>query len=176
MAAALLFTACAEDKGTSTEVTYANDDERVDSNHLNQYNLPGTAGRSTASVTTGGIANNAGSQSGVMQTEQSAVELVFDYYNRNKPEEYYSFSATNRMAGMTSDTAAKATGGKVTSKDNRNPGGDPGNKSNTAITTTSTTADMQQSGSSVGDQNKKSTTKKTEQKKERLTPYNDRKN
>lgn len=175
VAVAFLFTACAEDRGTSTEVAYSNDQEEVNPNHLNAYNLPGTAGLATTTITT----DNAGIQLGPKQTEQSAVELVFDYYNREKAEEYYSFNTTTRMAGLAADTpAAKATGGKVTdTNDNRNPGGDPGNKSNTGATTTSTTANMDQAGTADGrDKKKQSTTKKAEQKKERLTPYNDRKN
>ncbi|WP_299819670.1 hypothetical protein [uncultured Pontibacter sp.] len=92
--ALLLATSCAEDKGTSTEVSYANEDERVDRKHIRDYYGMDTLAR---------MVTQAGAE--VPQNGQLATEIVKAYYiNDRKLDEVkrmYNFSETTLMGGQT---------------------------------------------------------------------------
>jgi PBP1b-binding outer membrane lipoprotein LpoB len=159
MAVAILFTSCSEDRGTTTEVADANEDQRVNPLHIRDYNLPGTAAYSTASMQdqtnqTGAAAN---------QPQPSAVELVTAYYNDVDPvksyrTQNYKFSTTQRMRGNAAEAGTTTTSDAPSESTNMAPG--------------STTADAQ--GRDAVTSGKKSTseskTPATDKKKTRLTP------
>ena len=169
MAAALLFTACDIEKGTSYEVADANKDEYVNPAHIRAYPQPGTAGNSTASLDTKSNSNTAGAQAA---TDLTATQLVVAYYNETKPEQAYrsqnyQFSATQLMGGKAAEEGAE------TDKN--------ANKSGTTMAPGSTTADAQSRGAAnskkTGDEEKRITDYKKKpdnsgsEKKKRLTPY-----
>lgn len=178
MATTILFTACSEDRGTSTEVADANPDEKVNPMHLSNYNRPGTEATSTASTLTGSNMNNSGAQAVPANQTLTAEELVRSYYNDNNPVEYYHFNATARLAGLAQDTSMVNKNRTSTT-----PGSNSNNnQNNTTMAPSSTTADGQGTSATQKDEFRGSTSKnadtksKTNQaakKKERLTPEND---
>ncbi|MBC5775550.1 hypothetical protein H8S95_15845 [Pontibacter sp. KCTC 32443] len=179
MAAAILFTSCTEDKGTSTEVADANKDERINPAHLMQYPMPGTAASSTASLSEN---TNQNAEAGITtaETKMTAEEMVRNYYVKNDPTLYYKRSSTSKMAGMTSDKGTTTKTGEFTGTATATDQDDEeGGNQTTNMRPGSTTADAQ-SGRKESTTNKSKTTtdKKsttTSKKKERLTPYEDKK-
>ncbi|NEM99386.1 hypothetical protein [Pontibacter burrus] len=178
MATAILFTACSEDRGTSTEVVNANPDEKVNPMHLSNYNRPGTEATSTASTLTGSNMNNSGAQAVPANQTLTAEELVRSYYNDNNPVEYYHFNATARLAGLAQDTSMVNKNRTSTTLGNNSNN----NQNNTTMVPSSTTADGQGTSVTQKDKlgsgtNKNNTTKnktnQTDKKKERLTLEND---
>lgn len=156
MAAAIFFTSCSEDRGTTTEIADANENERVNPLHIRDYNLPGTAGYATATMQgqTGAASD---------QPQPSAVELVTAYYTAVDPaksyrNQYYKFSTTQRMRGKAAEEGTTTTTDTSSKSTNVAPG--------------STTADAQ--GRDAVTSGKKSTseskTPTTDKKKTRLTP------
>ncbi|MER2996548.1 hypothetical protein [Pontibacter populi] len=167
MAVAILFTACSEDRGTTTEVADANENENVNPAHIRNYPLPGTAGNSTAYVNT-----NNSATSTQPTPKLSATELVYAYYNETKPEEIYrshnyQFSATQLVGGRAAEEGAET--------DNNTQ------KSGTTMAPSSTTASGESRGATdsraSGNEEKriidynKQPDNSGSQKKKRLTPY-----
>jgi len=184
MAAAILFTACSEDRGTSTEVVNANPDEKVNPSHLSNYNRPGTEASTTSSTLTGGTMNNSGAQAAPTNQNLTAEELVRSYYNDNDPVEYYHFNATARLAGLAQDTSMvnKNRTSTTPGSNSNNNSNNNNQNNNTTMAPASTTADGQGTSATQKDEFRGSTSKnadtksKTNQavkKKERLTPEND---
>ncbi len=142
----MLFTACDNEYGTSTEVVDSNANDNVNPAHLNDYKKPGTAGYKEVSTAT-------------PQQDMPADRIVVAYYTENKPEEFYkseryTFSSTQQMGGRAADTTMQ--------------------NSNTVENNTQATGmapGAPASGESVGATKKETTTKAEKSKKERKTPY-----
>ncbi|NDK56989.1 hypothetical protein [Pontibacter fetidus] len=152
MAMAILFTSCSEDRGTTTEVANANENEKVNPAYIRDYNIPGTAAYAAASTQ-----DQAGPQ-----PQPSAIELVTAYYTERDPvksyrTDNYKLSPVQRKRGNAAEAGATTTNGASQST-NTAPG--------------STTADAQ--GRDAVTSGKKSTseskTPTTDKKKTRLTP------
>lgn len=116
----MMFAACTEDRGTSTEVVDANADESVNPATINDYEQPGTAA-STASTTytDADYQQHAQTISGQMANdlqldEATATEVTRIYYDRNRQlgelEQGTSFSSTERMGGRTNESADMKAG------------------------------------------------------------------
>lgn len=75
-----LFTACSEDKGTSTEVI-DNDHAEVNPNHINDYDQPGTAGSKSSTAY-----SDEANQPNAQLANLGAIEIVKLYYIRNPNE------------------------------------------------------------------------------------------
>jgi PBP1b-binding outer membrane lipoprotein LpoB len=116
---AMLFTACSEDRGTSTEVADANENETVDPNNINDYDQPGTAGtKASTPYTDAAYQQHAQLMSDKIATDlqlddATATELTKIYYKRNLQlgdlEQGTSFSSTERMGGQTNETTSMNT-------------------------------------------------------------------
>lgn len=209
--AAFLFTSCTEDKGTSFEVADANHDERVNPNHLRDYYRPGTASLSTTSTEIGANTNSSGGQAdagaaagtGANQSSPTAVDLVYAYYTKNNPVEYYHFSASQHMGGLANDAMEENTSNTAdsmyaTSRNNGNNNGNANSNSNNGNTAggsnsgngnnsggnnnsgdNSNATNTVSPGSTTADMQPSKTSKTNakkgtdKKKKERLTPYQD---
>ena len=102
-AGTLLFTAsCMEDKGTSFEVTYANEDERVNPNHIRDYYGLDSIAQ---------MVRQAGP--GLPQNGQLATEIVKAYYidgqDLKEVATQFQLSETTRMGGQSRTQAAMDT-------------------------------------------------------------------
>lgn len=147
---AILFTACSEDKGTSTEVADSNDNVTVDPNNINDYDQPGTAGSTTSTQYTDATYQQSAQEvtdqmrSDLQLDDATATEVTKIYYNRNRQlgdlEQGSSFSSTERMGGRTNETrdmnGGNTTGtGTGTDMNNNNTMGNNADTNNMGNTT-----------------------------------------
>lgn len=146
---AMLFTACSEDKGTSTEVADSNDNVTVDPNNINDYDQPGTAGSTTSTqYTDATYQQNAQEVTDQMRSDlqlddATATEVTRIYYNRNRQlgdlEQGSSFSSTERMGGRTNETrdmnGGNTTGTGTDMNNNNNTMGNNADTNNIGNTT-----------------------------------------
>lgn len=111
-----LTTSCAEDKGTSTEVVSANEDESVNPQHIRGYGDREPGGAAPSSPEAGQMygfeADRYSTEfaSDLNLEEDLATEMVKIYYDRDRQlselEQRYQYSETARMGGKTDEATA----------------------------------------------------------------------
>lgn len=115
LVSAMIFTACTEDRGTTTEVVEANDDENVDPSTINDYERVGTAETNASTDYTDATYQ----QHAKLVSDELSTDLELDnltatkitklYYERNRQLDELNRGASRSINGQTDGTGTTET-------------------------------------------------------------------